>query len=304
MNMRWGRGAAGPALVALLVLSGGCGEKGRVAEPADEPGARGRTAAAEAERARIRLFWSHANSGARLRTEGKAAEAIVEFQLALAIDPKHEDSLYGLGNAFLDLGREDEALDAYRRLVAANPNSARGELQLGALAVDPASPHFDPSAALAAFEAAHRINAEETGALIGMAEALLLLGDEPGARRKVDEVLVTHSQSRPARFLRGYFRSRSGDRPGAADDLTGAVGERLAVKARRDDIPSEGDTKRGSAALGGTSETRIRGLVAVTLDGLLAEKRGGGKLDVDATYRTFAEKFGAARANAKRRNAS
>lgn len=281
-------------------MLGGCGPNERNDEAAVGSSAAPRPAASDAERAKVRRFWAHASAATRLRVEGKPEEAIAEFRLALEIDPKHEDCLYGMGNALLDLGREEEARDAYRRLVEANAFSARGNLQLGALANDPSSPLFGPAEALAAFEAAHRINAEETGALAGMAEALLLLGDDAGARRRVDEILVAHPQSRPALFLRGFLRHVAGDRRGAAEDLAGAVGERLIVKARRDDIPSEGDTEKGSAALGATSEMRVRGLVSTTLEQLLKEQQAGTNPDADRTWRVFGERLAAGRARVRR----
>ena len=47
----------------------------------------------------------------------KLDESIEYYQKALALDPKYQDALHGLGMAFFNRGRIDEAIATARRLI-------------------------------------------------------------------------------------------------------------------------------------------------------------------------------------------
>jgi len=272
------------AIVALISLSS--------CERLDQPAGRTPTIPAEASTAQgasretTRRFWDIYRDADRLRISGENAKAAERYLEALAIDKDHEDSLYALGNVRLAAGQEDQARQAFRRLVDVNSFSARGFLQLGSLAVDPDSPLFDPAAARGAFERAQAINREETGAQAGLAEAALLSGDTAASLHHAGDVLVTHPANRRARLIRGYARWRSGDLPAAKSDLEAAAGDPLVAHAKRQqpDVPSEGDTKKGSAAATVTADIRERGLLARALARIAAQRREPGGIDANAEY--------------------
>jgi protein involved in polysaccharide export with SLBB domain/tetratricopeptide (TPR) repeat protein len=48
-------------------------------------------------------------------------EAAAAFELAILLKPDYEDAIFGLGTAYSDLGRWEDAIKAYRRLIQLNP---------------------------------------------------------------------------------------------------------------------------------------------------------------------------------------
>jgi len=74
---------------------------------------------------------AHLHLGAELQRQGRAAEAVEEFQNALALAPDHPMTLNNLGLALLDLGQLDEAVAHLRRAVERNPRWPEARLNLG-----------------------------------------------------------------------------------------------------------------------------------------------------------------------------
>ncbi|HEU4403640.1 MAG TPA: FG-GAP-like repeat-containing protein [Candidatus Polarisedimenticolia bacterium] len=188
-------------------------------------------------------FWSAFNEATSLRHRGQHAAAIEAYDRALALRPGHEDSLYYLGQSLLEVGRRDEALRAFTRLVETNPESARAHLALGALLASPvgALPP-DLEGAEAHLRRAHAINGEETGPMLRLGEVLIVRGDLEQARQWLEAAARTNPKSVEAAFLSGYLLWAKGDRSGAR-----AYCER-AQRAARSDAPvqgvlSEGDRK-------------------------------------------------------------
>lgn len=60
-----------------------------------------------------------------LAERGDHGDAVPYFQAALAIDPEHEPSLYGLATAYRALGRRDEALVGFRRVLDLAPTDSK-----------------------------------------------------------------------------------------------------------------------------------------------------------------------------------
>ena len=60
-----------------------------------------------------------ANANNRL---GKCEAAIRDSREAIKREPRHFGALHGLGECLLRLGRNEEALDAFRRVVEINPS--------------------------------------------------------------------------------------------------------------------------------------------------------------------------------------
>ncbi len=201
------------------------------------------------DRQRVLDFWAALRSATAHRTAGRIAEAAADYERAVALDPRHEDALYYLGNMRFELGEFGRAEEAWRRLVAVNPVSARGHLQLGTvyLCADSGAP-FNPATAAAEFRRAHDINREETGSLLRLGEAALYLNDAAEARRQFTAVVGSHRDSPVAHFYLGYLDWSAGRQARAREAF------RVAVEGERATPPpagatGEGDTRRGTAAL-------------------------------------------------------
>ena len=199
-------------------------------------------AAADPRRETVKAFWAklHAANDARLRSG--CAAAVDLYQEALALDPRHEDALYYLGQCRRDVGRPAEARAAFERLVEVNPASARGHLSLGALLAspDPAEP-MDLAAAEAHLRRAHTINGEETGPVVRLGEVLLVLGRDGEARDWLEAALRTNPKSLEAAFLCGFVAWDRGSPE--VKRLAGRVREAARVEAPVKGVLSEGDRK-------------------------------------------------------------
>jgi tetratricopeptide (TPR) repeat protein len=195
---------AGLVLLALpgLLGSGGCtgGEEGQA-----------KAASGEAEKGRVLRFWSRYNAATEARTRRAFAEAAEAYAEALALDPRHEDSLYYLGQCRRELGDPKAARAAFERLVETNPASARGHLALGALLAspDPLEP-MDLEAAEDHLRRAHEINGEETGPVVRLGEAALVGERVQEARGWFEAALRANPKCVEAAFLAGYLGWEAG----------------------------------------------------------------------------------------------
>ncbi len=180
--------------------------------------------APDAERERVLRFWDRLSAATSARIAHDCAKARDLYREALALDPRHEDCLYYLGQCQRELGQPSEAREAFLRLAEVNPASARGHLALGALLAspDPGEP-MDLPEAEKHLRRAHEINGEETGSMVRLGEVLILEGRAGEARRWLESALRTNPKSVEAAFLLGYLTWESGD---------GKVARRLAQQAR------------------------------------------------------------------------
>jgi superkiller protein 3 len=73
------------------------------------------------------------NYGAELLKQGKLAEAIVEFQKAVELDPNYVAAQRNLGYAYDRQGKVEEAVAAYRKAIELEPGDAVTRNNLGVL---------------------------------------------------------------------------------------------------------------------------------------------------------------------------
>lgn len=198
--------------------------------------------AEDPRRAAVRAFWAklHAANETRLRPDCAAAARL--YEEALALDPRHEDALYYLGQCRRDLGQPALARATFERLVEVNPASARGQLALGALLAspDPKEP-MDLVVAEAHLRRAHEINGEETGPVVRLGEVLLVAGRAAEARDWFEDALRTNPKSVEAAFLAGFVAWDGGK--GDVALLARRVREAAKVDAPIKGVLSEGDRK-------------------------------------------------------------
>ena len=65
--------------------------------------------------------------------EGDAAGAVERFERVLAIDPKHPEARHGLVRALEDAGRDDDALQVTKQLIAEDPDDVLAVTRLSML---------------------------------------------------------------------------------------------------------------------------------------------------------------------------
>jgi hypothetical protein len=220
--------------VAIACAFTGCR---RDASKADGP-------AQDPARGRVVAFWRSYNAATAARVGGDCEKAIPLYSEALGLDPRHEDSLYYLGQCRRDLHRPAAARSAFERLVEQNPASARGHSALGSLLAsgDPDEP-LDLEAAERHLRRAHEINKEETGPMVRLGEVLLVEGRSNEARRWFESAIRTNPRNVEAALLAGYLARPSTPTPSELD----GVAQRLQVAAAgappAKQAPGEGDRR-------------------------------------------------------------
>jgi tetratricopeptide (TPR) repeat protein len=192
-------------------------------------------------------FWdAHARARAAAGA-GRTAEAITEYRRALAINPRHEDSLYVLGNLLLETGNRAAAKKTFEGLLSIEPGSRRAHGALGDLLADPASRSLsNPAEARKHYERAGAVNAEETGWVERLGELDLRDRNFEAAAGRFQKVLATDARSFPALYLLGYlaWRKHEPERAGHFfDSAFAALGPQAAP------APGEGDVRRAEKPL-------------------------------------------------------
>jgi tetratricopeptide (TPR) repeat protein len=226
----------GLAAVALGVACA-AGTQGCERQPARAP-------VQDPRREAVRAFWEGLRSATDARMRGDCAAAAALYEQALALDPRHEDALYYLGQCRRALGDPAAARVAFDRLIAANPQSARAHLALGALLASPdAAEPMDLVGAEAHLRRAHAINGEETGPVVRLGEVLLVSGRQHEAGESFEAALRTNPKSVEAAFLAGYVAWQEGVRPLAP--RVRAVVRAVKVDAPVRGVLNEGDRRDG-----------------------------------------------------------
>jgi Tfp pilus assembly protein PilF len=259
-------------------------------EPAGAAPAVAAAAKSAPSREELVRFWATFREATSLRHAHRFPEAVATYQAALAIDPSHEDSLYYLGQCLAELGRPAEALVALERLAALNPESSRAQAALGSLRSLSGTGEgvFDLEAAERHFRDAIRINREETGSMIRLAEVLILRGELDEAGEWAEAAALTNHWSPEAPFLAGYVRWAAGD-PAAAAGFY-----RKAVEAARPRTPVAGVAGEGDVMKpeGSPNAPPPESTMGETLFGDLAPAQGHPEADfsggaLEAVYSTL-----------------
>jgi tetratricopeptide (TPR) repeat protein len=68
-----------------------------------------------------------------LYADGKAEEAIAQYQLAIDRDPRFTDAMHGLSRVFQDLNRYEEAIEVSKRIAEVDPDDILAHTSLSIL---------------------------------------------------------------------------------------------------------------------------------------------------------------------------
>jgi tetratricopeptide (TPR) repeat protein len=195
-----------------------------------------------------RRFWALKSEANRLFGQGHWEKAAGVFAEMTALDSAHEDALYYRGNCLLELERYAEANAAWKRLIRVNPASSRAWIQIGIVHALPKSGElFDLEAAAAAFEAAHRINREESRSLALWGEVVLAQGRLDEAHRILQSAHRMNPRSSSALYLSGYIAWKRGDEDRARELAERARASFEAMQPVRG-VLGEGDTRSDDMA--------------------------------------------------------
>lgn len=76
---------------------------------------------------------AHNNLGTALLKQGRFADALPQFEAAVAADPKYDDARAGLGGALIGVGRVPDAEREFRRVLQSNPRHAAARNDLAGI---------------------------------------------------------------------------------------------------------------------------------------------------------------------------
>jgi tetratricopeptide (TPR) repeat protein len=161
----------------------------------------------------LTAFWAkqHAAMDA-MKREHDFAKAIALFREALAINPSHEDSHYYLANCLAASGDVSSALGELDTLARINPQNHRAFQRKGELLAVSAPSRGQLEQAREPLNAALRLNSEETGTLLLLAEVELTLGNFGAAQKDLAHVCQANPRATNAWFLRGYIAWKQHDK--------------------------------------------------------------------------------------------
>lgn len=155
-----------------------------------------------------------------LYQSGDYQRAIDEFRQYIRITNNEQllpDAYFSLANAYEQLGKIQQAIDSYRVIVDSYSNSERIGSALAALG----RIFFDQEQYSTSFEYYNRLLEEGSsfrlGALTGMGEAQLAMGNIDQAREHFEAALNTNSNHAPARVGLGKVALRNGNHAEARD---------------------------------------------------------------------------------------
>lgn len=118
--------------------------------------------------------------------QGRYQEALVNFERALESEPENPEFLDLLGNAYLELGRLDEGLEALRKAITVDENYSLAHYDLG---VTLARMDGRQEEALKSFERAIALDSDLGQAYYGMACIQAQKGDRESALVSLEEAL-------------------------------------------------------------------------------------------------------------------
>lgn len=233
-------------------------------------------AARTARRDSVTKFWAVYRQATRARIQGDLEQAADYYTEALALNDRHEDALYYGGNVYFQLGRFQDAKQAWSRLIRVNPLSTRAYIELGDLYL---TKEYNLEEAKPLYRRAFQISKEETGPLVRLARVAVLEGDLRQAQQYYQDILRAYA-NREAFFLSGYIAWTTGAEQKAWEFFGKSVNY-TASSASKSAFSNEGVTKTGDPE----EYVRMEGLFDRWLRNLDQVDAGFTRQDMVAMYR-------------------
>lgn len=168
----------------------------------------------------LQEFWRAYRMATTLRLEGHLTKATEWYAKALEIEPLHEDTHYYKGLMHWYDHEDARARAHWKTLVKHNPQSSRGWMQLGRLALsNPGSQFYQADSSRTFFQKAYEINPEETGPLLYLGLVSIVQEKYLDAIRYLQAVLGFNESNRHAILLLAYSFEKNGAREDACDLL-------------------------------------------------------------------------------------
>ena len=220
------------------------------------------------------LFWAkqHAAMDA-MKRDHDCNRAVPVFREALALNPQHEDSHYYLANCLAALGDVPSAIAELDTLARINPQNHRAFQRKGELLAASASSRNQLEAARQAFQAALRMNSEETGTLVLLGQVALAERKWREADQDLAHACLANPHAASVWFLRGYIAWKRQDVRRASDMLSAAR------QARGGDWKPSGSALEGDVQRLMYRESGFLNIFEQAWDGSADPKRAYGKLD-------------------------
>jgi len=215
-------------------------------------------------------FWELYNQAEQHRIAGNSQQALDSYRTALRIDPTHENSLYQIGNLYCDVGRYDLAERTLQQLIEVNPMSSRAHRRLGDLLSQPQpGARFDLDEAKSHFEAALRLNREESGPYLSLGRLLVAMGETETGNDFLEQAVNANPRYVEAYRAIAYdaLLSRRFD-----DAMTLYIQALVAggVDTSPEALPGEGDTEQSLKAQSPASDKNIASLYGLATAALMA----------------------------------
>jgi tetratricopeptide (TPR) repeat protein len=135
----------------------------------------------------------HYNLGATYKKKGDLAKAEASMRKALELDPGFLDGYVGLATLLAESGKQDQAIEAVRQGVAANPQSGRLQFALGVLAEGKG----DSATAKEAFLKVEELDPQNVEAEYHLATVALNMNDKAEAIARLEKFVATAPAGTP-----------------------------------------------------------------------------------------------------------
>jgi tetratricopeptide (TPR) repeat protein len=199
------------------------------------------------DKKQIDNFWSHYRKANNFRIAGDWEPAVYEYKQALAIDPFHDNSLYHIGNMFLELEQYDSAEWYWMLQLKENPRSARAHFQLGNLHFNYQNrDYYDLEVAKKEFETTFDINKDFLQPALQLGHIALIENDVSKAIENYQKVIGSNINNVEAHFILGYSYYKKKDVGKAFIAFENAVNFSIS-NGEPVMASSEGDTRDGKS---------------------------------------------------------
>lgn len=164
-------------------------------------------------------YMAHFNLGAALQAMGKPDQAIAEYRRVLELRPQDTIALNSLGAALQSMGRIGESIPEYQLALRARPDYLDARYNLGSALLASGK----GAEAAAEFQQILAIKPDDSGAHANLGRALAVQGKMAEAAAEFENALRLDPQSADAHYGLGRVLAAQGDLKRAVDEFEAAL---------------------------------------------------------------------------------